>query len=116
MAAAGFYPPRLLPQVLISTGPGFYEDEHHRLWMVAKLEACPHPPFWDRLGVCITVHLWQVTRYCLGPYLLPSRELELSTQDVEIRLHEHTLENRCHALEGLQWWPNNVPIFPVTLL
>jgi hypothetical protein len=99
MAYAVTLPQRSLPHILVFTRQGIYEDEHHKPWMVAKLEACPHPPFWDRLGVCITVHLWQVTRYCLGPYLLPSRELELSTQDVEIRLHEHTLENRCHALE-----------------
>jgi hypothetical protein len=50
MAAAGFYPPRLLPQVLISTGPGFYEDEHHRLWMVAKLETCSHSPYCNKVS------------------------------------------------------------------
>ncbi|EDL18772.1 protein TCL1B2 [Mus musculus] len=67
MAAAGFYPPRLLPQVLISTGPGFYEDEHHRLWMVAKLETCSHSPYCNKIETCVTVHLWQMTRYPQEP-------------------------------------------------
>ncbi|XP_021058363.1 protein TCL1B2-like [Mus pahari] len=69
MAAAVFYPPRPLPQVLVSIRQGIYEDEQHRLWRVAKLETCSHSPYCSRIGTCITVHLWQMTRFPEEPTL-----------------------------------------------
>ncbi|XP_031213599.1 T-cell leukemia/lymphoma protein 1B [Mastomys coucha] len=65
--AYGLPPQRSLPQFLTSPRLGIYEDEHHKLWMVAKLESCSYSPVFNRLGSCLTVYLWQMTRFPQEP-------------------------------------------------
>uniref|UniRef100_A0A8C6G789 Uncharacterized protein n=1 Tax=Mus spicilegus TaxID=10103 RepID=A0A8C6G789_MUSSI len=50
MSCAVLSPRRSLPHIPVSTRQGIYEGEYHKLWMVAKLKTCSHPPFCNRLG------------------------------------------------------------------
>ena len=59
MAAAAFDPLGPLPVYLVSVRLGIYEDEHHRVWIVANVETS-HSSHGNRvhLRICISRELF----------------------------------------------------------
>ncbi|EDL18770.1 protein TCL1B1 [Mus musculus] len=101
MAAAAFDPLGPLPVYLVSVRLGIYEDEHHRVWIVANVETS-HSSHGNRRRTHVTVHLWKLIPQQVIPFnplnydflpttwKLESRNIYWATDGTHWRLLDHS--------------------------